>query len=77
MTRFVSGSCQGERCWCGAPAEHKVAEVVQHDDPRMAPQAITPYPGARPFVVRGNFHELTTYVCHAHFRQMMGPAAGD
>lgn len=56
---FVSGSCQGERCHCGAPAEHKVEETIFHDDP-----------------VR-NRHPLTSYICHPHFREIMGPAADD
>jgi hypothetical protein len=57
--RFISGACQGERCWCSQPAEHKVEEAILFDDPLP------------------NRHPLTTYVCHAHFRQMMGPAAGE
>src|SRR5262245_39165287 len=56
--RFVSGACLGERCFCGAPAEHKVEEAIQFDDP---------------FPAR---HPLTTYICHQHFRQIMGPATG-
>ena len=55
--RFVSLSCQGEKCFCGKPAEHKVEETVFGDDP---------YPGR---------HPLTRYVCHEHFRGIMGPAA--
>lgn len=31
--RFISKFCEGEECWCGAPAEHKVEEVVFEDDP--------------------------------------------
>lgn len=57
MKPFVSGCCEGERCYCGAPAEHKVEETIFHDDP---------------FQFR---HPLTTYICHTHFREMMGPAA--
>jgi len=55
--RFVSGACLGERCFCGAPAEHKVEEAIQFDDP---------------FPAR---HQLTAYICHGHFRQIMGTAA--
>jgi hypothetical protein len=30
---FVSASCGGEKCgMCYAPATHKVAEVIMHDD---------------------------------------------
>lgn len=54
---FVSGSCGGERCWCGEPATHKVEETIFHDDPLP------------------HRHPLTSYVCHWHFVQMMGPAA--
>lgn len=54
---FVSGHCQGERCYCGKPADHKIEEVVFRDDPL-------------PFR-----HPLTRYVCHAHFAEIMGPAA--
>lgn len=57
--RFVSQACQGETCWCGQAAEHKVEEAILFDDP---------------VPIR---HPYTTYVCHAHFRQMMGPAVGD
>ncbi len=56
---FVSESCCGEFCWCGAPAEHKVEETIFADDPVQ------------------HRHGLTAYVCHEHFRQMMGPAADD
>lgn len=72
--RFVSECCGGERCWCGQLAEHAVEEVIFHDDPRTQPQEITPYPGAKRFVVYGA-HPLTAYLCHAHFREIMGPAA--
>lgn len=57
MDRFVSLSCEGEKCYCGAPAENKVEETIFLDDPRQ-PR-----------------HPLTTYLCHEHFRQIMGPAA--
>jgi hypothetical protein len=56
--RFVSSACLGERCFCGAPGEHKVEETIQFDDP---------FPQRHPF---------TAYVCHRHFCQFMGPAAG-
>lgn len=57
MTRFVSLSCGGERCYCGAPAAHKVEETIFHDDPNP------------------NRHPLTSYICHKHFVDVMGPAA--
>lgn len=54
---FISGCCEGERCFCGKPAEHKVEETIFPDDPMQYR------------------HELTAYICHEHFRQIMGPAA--
>lgn len=54
---FVSGSCEGEKCYCGKPAEHKVEETIFHDDP---------VPTRNP---------LTSYICHEHFCEIMGPAA--
>jgi hypothetical protein len=54
---FVSECCEGERCYCGAPAEHKVEEVIFDDDP-IQPR-----------------HPLTSYICHAHFREIMGRMA--
>lgn len=54
---FVSACCEGERCHCGKPAEHKVEETIFYDDPRL---------------IR---HPLTSYICHAHFCEIMGPAA--
>jgi hypothetical protein len=72
MTRFVSATCQGERCFCGAPAEHKVGEQIPDDDPRFSDD----WHVAHGLRLRGApFHELTAYVCHEHFRQIMGPAA--
>lgn len=52
---IVSKSCEGERCWCGAPAAKKVGEEIPFDDPAPAR------------------HNLTAYVCGAHYAQMMGP----
>jgi hypothetical protein len=51
------GCCDGERCFCGWPAEHKVEETVFADDPQP---------------IR---HPLTSYLCHQHFLEIMGPAA--
>lgn len=56
MPRFVSVSCNGEKCFCGAEAKHKVEETIFHDDP---------YPKRHPY---------TAYICHEHFRMIMGPA---
>lgn len=54
--RFVSACCEGEKCYCGELAEHKVEETVFDGDP---------------FPYR---HPYTAYMCHEHFREIMGPA---
>lgn len=41
--QFVSACCQGERCKCGAPAAHKVEEVIFHDDPQPIRHPLTAY----------------------------------
>jgi hypothetical protein len=33
LANFVSRCCVGEKCYCGAPAQHKVEETIFHDDP--------------------------------------------
>lgn len=44
MSRFVSAACDGERCSvCKSPAEHKVEEVVQFDDPLPERHPLTGY----------------------------------
>ena len=40
---FVSGYCQGEKCYCGDPASHKVEEVIFHDDPLPGRHPLTAY----------------------------------
>ena len=50
--RFVSLSCQGERCWCGRTAEHKIEETIFADDPMPNRHPLTAY------VCHGHFHEL-------------------
>jgi len=67
MSRFVSATCQGERCnhtvssdgdeaeeKCGLPAEHKVEEAIAFDDPNP------------------HRHPFTAYLCHEHFCEIMG-----
>lgn len=54
MTHFISKSCEGELCFCGKSAEHKVEETIFSDDPNP------------------NRHNLTSYICHDHFKQIMG-----
>lgn len=43
MSGFVSGCCEGERCYCGASAGHKVEETVFFDDPMPARHPLTAY----------------------------------
>lgn len=40
---FVSASCRGEECRCGAPATHKVGEEIPHDDPAPIRHGLTAY----------------------------------
>ncbi len=56
---FVSKTCTGTFCRCGAPATHKVGEEIPYDAPGH-------------LKIR---HNLTAYVCCAHFSEIMGPVA--
>ena len=58
-----SACCQGEVCFCGAPATAKVGETVFFDDWSLDPK-YGPLNSGR--------HPLTAYVCTAHFWQIMG-----
>lgn len=40
---FVSSSCEGEKCFCGQIAEHKVEETIFHDDPVPNRHPLTSY----------------------------------
>jgi hypothetical protein len=64
---FVSRSCGGERCSCGAAATHKIGEEIPSDEPRE-----------RDWIDGLQFvrerHNFTAYVCCACFRRIMGPA---
>ncbi|WP_439372966.1 hypothetical protein [Bradyrhizobium sp. DASA03120] len=46
------GSRDGERCFCGNPAAHKVEEVIFADDPRPIRHPLTSY------VCREHFREI-------------------
>lgn len=46
---FVSASCDGERCHCGAPAVRKVGEEISYDDPNPRRHNLTTYVCARHF----------------------------
>ena len=59
MEHFVSGTCEGEKCFCcGEPAKHKVGEQRAVDTPAEIMQT----------------HGLTTYLCCKHFTLLMGDA---
>ncbi len=58
---FVSCCCEGELCsYEGCSAPAEHKVLENIFDDDPLP----------------NRHELTAYVCHHHFRQIMGPAAG-
>jgi hypothetical protein len=40
---FRSVCCEGEDCFCGKPADHKVEEAVMHDDPMPNRHPLTRY----------------------------------
>ena len=40
---WVSASCGGEVCGCGAPATHKMGEEIMHDDPNPYRHNLTAY----------------------------------
>lgn len=71
---FVPASCRGEHCWCGAPASHKVEETIFFDDPIswINTNAWIEVPSVGRVLAR---HPLTSYICHEHFVQIMGPMA--
>jgi len=33
MAHFISSSCNGRHCFCGAAATHKLGEEIMHDEP--------------------------------------------
>lgn len=65
MTRFVSAHCQGERCNFSMGAPQKCGEPAEHKVEEWV-FADDPTDGR---------HPLTAYLCHRHFRQIMGPMA--
>lgn len=40
---FVSACCEGERCHCGEPAQHKVEETIFFDEPMPNRHPLTAY----------------------------------
>lgn len=40
---FVSGCCEGEKCFCGKQASKKVEETIFHDDPHQDRHPYTCY----------------------------------
>lgn len=63
--RHRSLYCEGEKCFCGQQADHKIEEVIFDDDWSMQ----------NPIAMMRGRHPLTSYICHEHFRMIMGPAA--
>lgn len=51
MVPFVSESCQGEVCRCGAPAVAKIGEEIAHDDPNPNRHNLTAYVCARHYAL--------------------------
>lgn len=41
--KFVSWCCEGEKCFCGREASHKVEEVIFDDDPTPSRHPYTTY----------------------------------
>lgn len=62
----VSACCEGERCFCGAPASAKVEEAIVFDDWSMSDD-----PAVNPNLPFKGRHPLTSYVCADHFGQIM------
>lgn len=48
---FISESCEGEKCYCGKPATHKVGEEIFHDDPNPERHNFTRYVCCEHFVL--------------------------
>lgn len=48
---FVSKTCEGERCFCGAPAVRKVGEEIPYDDPLPHRHNLTAYICAKHFKI--------------------------
>lgn len=49
MSHFVSATCKGERCRCGAAATHKLGEEIPPDDPLPNRHELTAYVCCRHF----------------------------
>ena len=60
MARFISGSCQGEVCHF-----ENCGDAASHKIEETIFHD-------DPIQLR---HPLTSYICHKHFRDLMGPAA--
>lgn len=43
MIIFISEACEGETCFCGAPAMRKVGETIFDDDPQPIRHELTAY----------------------------------
>lgn len=64
---FRSATCEGERCHCGAPADHKVEENIPFDDPLPMRHPLTAYICHRHFVeIMGAFADSPIYLNRGH-----------
>lgn len=56
---YVSGYCEGEKCFCGKDAKHKISEVLFEDDPNPLRHELTSYVCCDHFqMVMGNYAKL-------------------
>lgn len=51
MSAFISATCQGETCRCGAPAVAKIGEEIAPDDPHPHRHNLTAYVCARHYAL--------------------------
>ena len=67
MDRFVSVSAEGEVCFCGSAAAHKVEEHIFHDDPMPQRHPLTRYVCHPCFVrIMGPAADADWYVNRGH-----------
>jgi hypothetical protein len=85
-THWVSPSVAGEKCACGRPATHKIAEEIKvHDPARPQPSAYTTNNAAanvydqepKDFYRTRTRQALTAFVCCDDFARVMGPIAAE
>lgn len=81
MSHFISARCASERCACGKPATHKLAEEIPNDEPCAICDGCfifrgEPCPSMCHLGIGVVRHALTAYVCCACFTRVLGPATG-